>query len=85
MGILQRLRSLDDRVLGKPKPQTAQTYRTIFLGGIFGTIGLLVVSAITGEWSLVAGVGGPLAITLGSAIRWYGISHSRRKGRPGGG
>ncbi len=80
MGIAQRLRSLDDRVFGRPKPPTAKTYRATFLVGLFGTLTVLVVSAITGEWSFIAGVGGFLGIMLASVLRWYDSTRSHRNG-----
>ncbi len=80
MGIGQRLRWLDDRLLGKPKPQTAKTHRNIFLVGLFGALTVLVVSAITGEWSYVAAVGGFVGAMLGSAVRWRASTRSHPKG-----
>lgn len=66
----QRLRSLDDRVLGKPKPPTTATYRNSFLVGLAGAVAMLVVLAITGKWSFVGSIGGFLGVMLGSGVRW---------------
>ncbi len=71
MGIGDALRRLDDRVLGGPKPATAETHRNIFFVGLVGTLAVLTVVIATGEWIAFAAVGGFVAFMIGGGVRWF--------------
>lgn len=71
MGILARLRRLDDRVLGRPKPPTPETHRNTFVLGLLGASVVLIALAATGRWTAIGAVGGFLGMALGGGLRWY--------------
>jgi hypothetical protein len=66
----ERLRALDNRVLGAPKRKTAENQRRTFFVGLTGTALVLVVIAVTGRWWDFAAVGGFLGVTLGAGLGW---------------
>ena len=71
MTVLERLRRLDDRVLGRPKPVTPRTHVSSFLVGSAGTVGLLTYATFDGDTAVLAGSGGFFGVMVGSAVRWY--------------
>lgn len=79
MGALARLRALDDRVLGPPRPPGRTAQRNAFLVGVGGALLVLLLAVLTGRGSFLGGVGGFLGVALGSGGRWL---HSER-GRGG--
>jgi hypothetical protein len=78
MRVSERLRALDDRVLGSPKRKTAESQRRTFFVGLAGTAVVLVVIAVTGHWWDFAAVGGFLGVTLGAGLEWRKATRDER-------
>ena len=76
MGVARRLRELDDRVFGEPRPATTSTYQTLFLVGLVGTLTVLAAVLITGDGLWAAAGGGFLGTMLVSGARWYAMARS---------
>jgi hypothetical protein len=75
-----RLRALDDRVLGRPRPEQVSTARAWCLIALALTLTCLAVVAVTGAWRYASGIGGLLGLTLGTGLRWYRGTHPSRRG-----
>lgn len=74
MGPGERLRALDDRVLGPPRPRTAAQYRTTYLVGLVCTVVLVLLAVATRRSVLLSGVWGFVGVLLGGGTRWYGAA-----------
>ena len=70
MTIGQRLRALDDRVLGPPRRPSATALRNGFLFGVAGALAVLLAIVLTGRPSMVAGIGGFVGVAIGNGVRW---------------
>jgi hypothetical protein len=71
MGVADRLRRLDNHVLGRPKPITSRTQRNSFLVGFVGTVALLSYSSFSGSTGVLAGSGGFFGVMVASGLRWF--------------
>ena len=71
MTVLDRLKRLDDRVLGRPRPVTARTHVSSFLVGLVGTAAILGYATVEQDTSVLAGSGGFFGVLVASAVRWY--------------
>lgn len=75
----ERLRRLDDRVLGPPRLDSAATMRTVFLLALLGVAAVVVLALVTGRGSMLAAGGGFLGVMLTTGIRWRWASRSAQR------
>ncbi|MCW2679529.1 MAG: hypothetical protein JWM62_930 [Frankiales bacterium] len=76
--LLARLRGLDDRVLGRPKPPSPRAYRNGFAWSVLAVLALLLLAVLTGSTSFVVGTGGLLGVLIANAFRWWSTEQARR-------
>lgn len=70
MHVAERLRRLDDRVLGPPKPVTLHTHRNGVLVGLAGTVAALAFASYNDSTSVAVASSGFFGGMLGSGWRW---------------
>jgi hypothetical protein len=77
--LTERLRALDNRVLGRPKPDDPRLCRIGFFFGLIGIVSVLETALVRGEPRLLGGIGGLLGLRFVSGLRW---ALARRVSRP---
>ena len=78
MSVVERLRVLDGRVLGRERPVTAETHRTAFLIGIGGMLAVVLAAVLSGWSELLVGSGGFAGVAIRSGVRWVGSGRAER-------
>lgn len=77
MPLAERLRALDDKVLGKPKPTTSRQYRNAFFLGLSGLVIFSGIALTIGEPRLLAYSGGILIPMALNGYLWAQGRHTR--------
>lgn len=77
MQLAERLRALDDKVLGKPKPTNSRQYRDAFFLGLIVVVISLGTALITGEPQFLAYASGIVFLTAVNGYLWAQGRHTQ--------
>ena len=79
MPVMQTLRRLDDRVIGKQKKPNREQARQACLVGVGGWAVVLLLAATFRKPLILSGVGGFVGVTLGGLVRWRNASRPEER------
>ncbi len=78
MGWTARLKPLDDRVLGKPKPPTLEGYRRGTLVGVVVSLALIGAFVVIRDASMLGGLVTMVGLTGLQALGWRRLHIAQR-------
>ncbi len=78
MGWTARLKALDDRVFGKPKPPTLEAYRRGTLVGVVLSLIFIVALVVIQEASMLGGLVVMVGLTGLQALEWRKMHLAQR-------
>ena len=79
MPVMETLRRLDDRVIGKQKKSKREQARRSCLMGLGGWAVVLLLAATLRKPLILSGVGGFVGVTLGGLVRWRNASNPQER------